>query len=333
MAVVKLYKPLNMFSPPSYDFRLSDQVVAGGYIADRWIMTNDLRMVVLYGGFSDTVVAYGVGTPEGTHLYVGYTSFQLTEDDKADFRDGEVYGLFPKTLGGDDEIEGSSAADVIRGYGGDDSLNGQSGADIIYGEDGADELFGNMGNDSLYGGAGEDTLIVGRGADLAVGNAGSDWVAVEGPSAVSIDLLRTGAQAIGPTATAKLSGIENIRGTSGSDRLFGNNGANAIDAGNGNDAINGRNGADVLTGGPGSDTLVGGTGADQFVFWTGSGRDYIRDFTNGVDKIVFNYGPAGFDELKIIDDGYYAVIAYGRDWIRLDKVDVQSLDASDFVFL
>jgi serralysin len=91
-------------------------------------------------------------------------------------------------------------------------------------------------------------------------------------------------------------------GDGGIDFLFGDNGNDVLNGGIGNDKLQGGLGADtllggvgddVLTGGPGRDVLVGGRGADKFVFnaLTQSGAtvqtaDVIRDFQNGIDKIV-----------------------------------------------
>lgn len=96
--------------------------------------------------------------------------------------------------------------------------------------------------------------------------------------------------------------IELSRGGAGNDRLSGNAAANTIRGNAGDDMLNGRQGNDRLFGGPGDDRLRGGLGhdridggagndilrggggADTFVF-TG-GRDEIRDFEQGLDRIL-----------------------------------------------
>lgn len=333
MADLKLFKPLNMFSLPTYQFRREDEADTGGYEIDRWTMSNDLRLVVAYDPADDDQVAgVGIGKPSGLHFLLTGTSFVLTDRDEAAFENGRLYGYLDRALAGDDIITGSSGVDAIRGFTGSDTINAESGSDLIYGNEGSDFLIGNMGNDTVYGGDGDDFVAVGRGADKAFGNAGSDWVVVEGPKGVTVDLQRSEVQKIGATATAQFSGFENIIGTTGSDRLFGNNGVNILTASNGNDVVSGLSGDDILAGGQGSDTLYGGAGADSFMFQTGAGRDYIRDFQVGRDEIGFTEGPTEFSELTIRQDGRYALVIYGTDWIRLDNVDAASLTANDFDF-
>lgn len=70
--------------------------------------------------------------------------------------------------------------------------------------------------------------------------------------------------------------IENAVGGESRDYLVGNDVANML-KGNGGD--------DVLNGLGGDDELWGGAGADTFVFFDNSGRDTIRDFLSGTDKI------------------------------------------------
>src|SRR5690606_39703762 len=48
-------------------------------------------------------------------------------------------------------LEGTEAADAIRGLDLDDFVDGGSGNDTIYGADGDDTLLGGEGNDRLYG--------------------------------------------------------------------------------------------------------------------------------------------------------------------------------------
>ena len=89
-------------------------------------------------------------------------------------------------------------------------------------------------------------------------------------------------------------------GGAGQDSLFGEDGADDLNGGNGNDLISGGLGADLVKGQAGNDTLIGGQGADVltggggndlFVFnepLSNTGVDQIRDFSSGVDKLVFD---------------------------------------------
>jgi len=128
---------------------------------------------------------------------------------------------------------------------------------LFYG--GADLMQGAGGIDSFRGWAGNDTLRGGDGDDFLSGDAGFD----------------------------------SLFGDNGNDVLNGGLGNDKLQGGLGADTLLGGVGDDVLTGGPGRDVLVGGRGADKFVFnaLTHSGTtpqtaDVIRDFQNGIDKIV-----------------------------------------------
>jgi Ca2+-binding RTX toxin-like protein len=70
-----------------------------------------------------------------------------------------------------------------------------------------------------------------------------------------------------------------------------------LGGGVGNDSLQGGNGDDLLTGGPGSDTLFGGAGSDTILLGPGYdtvvmnslvGRDLIRDYASGIDKLMIS---------------------------------------------
>ena len=61
-----------------------------------------------------------------------------------------------------------------------------------------------------------------------------------------------------------------------------------IIAGSGNDKITGNDQANVISGGAGNDIITGGLGADIFEFIAGFGKDTIKDFVAGTDKLKFS---------------------------------------------
>ncbi len=78
------------------------------------------------------------------------------------------------TLGGNDKVMGSAAAemanlgagnDYAALMGGNDTIDGGAGSDTIFGGGGDDRLFGGAGADKISGGAGNETLTGGAGAD------------------------------------------------------------------------------------------------------------------------------------------------------------------------
>jgi hypothetical protein len=74
-----------------------------------------------------------------------------------------------------DNVTGTNANDLMRGYAGGDTIHGGTGSDIIYGGADNDTLYGDNGDDVLYGGTGNDVLLSGgAGNDLLAGGAGND---------------------------------------------------------------------------------------------------------------------------------------------------------------
>jgi Ca2+-binding RTX toxin-like protein len=172
---------------------------------------------------------------------------------------------------------------------------------VKIGNRGNNELDGTNGHDRLLGRGGNDELD-GRGdRDKLFGNSGHD----------------------------------ELSGDSGNDRLYGNGGNDDLDGGSGEDKLWGGNGRDELDGDNGNDVLVGGKSADRFIFDENAGRDLIKDFQVGVDRIQIDIDAInGFGKLTITDNAKgYAIIELGSgDSITLKGVSKASLSASDFMF-
>ena len=181
-----------------------------------------------------------------------------------------------------DTLFGNSVADTVSGLGGNDRLLGGADADSLGGGDGSDTLLGGVGDASLAGGRGADSLAGGLGLDTAsdVGSLGG----------VSVNLA-TGVLFGGDAEGDRLSGIENVVGTSFEDFLVGNGVANVL-GGGGNDVINGRGGNDVIDGGEGQDSLDGGGGSDTVSY---------RGSTEGVGVNLLLNGGGGGDTLASIE--------------------------------
>ena len=212
----------------------------------------------------------------------------------------------------DSNIVFSEASDVpVFGASSTWHMGSHSADELRYGV--ADDLIMTLeGNDIVDAGAGNDTVHAGRDDDIVSAGAGDDKLYGEG----------------------------------GDDILKGGTGADALDGGTGDDALFGGAGADTLDGGFGDDFLIGGAGADTFVVTgpgTGNfasrvnGTDTVLDFADGVDRIDLTQlsGIQGVSDLDITADGTTAVIDFGEargGTLRLEHVDVDDLDASDFIF-
>ena len=160
----------------------------------------------------------GVSRPQGASCDSGSYEHPPTLPQECDGDIGD-YNIIQGT-NGNDNINGSSAKDLIFGYGGDDKISGASNNDC---------LIGGLGNDRLMGDSGEDVLIGGEDNDILKGDSGKDKI-------------------FGGL------GDDELNGESGNDNLLGGNGNDNLKGGSGSDMIDGENGVDDAIGGTGADT-------------------------------------------------------------------------------
>jgi Ca2+-binding RTX toxin-like protein len=235
-----------------------------------------------------------------------------------------------------DKLFGSTHDDLMKGGRGNDTLWGLDGNDRIYGEDGNDRLDGGAGIDRMLGGRGNDVYIVDDRQDRVSEsrNQGTDTI----KSSVSYSLAGMHVERL------YLDGTNNINGTGNSldNRLYGNAGNNVLkaSAGNdvlrgyaGNDKLYGGSGNDKLHGGAGDDWLYGGAGQDVFVFEKNSGRDRIKDFRVGEDRIDVRSWSHVNDlrDLKMKQSGSDVVIHHGADTVVVEHVQLAALSLKDFL--
>ncbi len=222
-------------------------------------------------------------------------------------------------------MQGSDAANNIRGGIGDDSIWGRAGNDRIEGDDGVDAIMGGdgddiltdlNGDDRLQGEAGNDAISGGPGiGDLLFGGSGKDFI--HGGQDHS-------------TVFAGL-GDDFIYGSSGADVIGGNEGDDWIEgAGGGTDLLVGDNsntlendpnlwhgGHDVLNGGSGNtdfdseggdDIMIAGASSERFAGMLGfdwvTHKDY--PYPVNIDMAVLTILP---DTLSQISDRFLNVEA------------------------
>lgn len=210
---------------------------------------------------------------------------------------------------GNDDLDGSTSAELISALGGDDTVNGRDGNDTIFGGGGNDSLVGGLGNDEVSGGTGDDTISGGDGSDLLRGNRGQDTI----NGGLGDDSLRGQREADNLIGG---SGDDNIKGGGGNDTLDGGTGSDFLKggtrvdvlfggAGNDllrgnsfNDTLNGGEGRDTLNGGGDDDALLGGTGDDRLI---GASGDDTLSGGDGADVFVFRIGGHGVDTITDFD--------------------------------
>lgn len=166
---------------------------------------------------------------------------------------------------GHDNLNGSSASELIKGLQGNDRINGNGGTDDLLGGDGNDVITGASNDDYLDGGKGNDTLYGNGGRDYLVGGEGNDS-------------LLGGSQS------------DTILGGKGNDTIYGNGGHDFINSGSGRDRL-------WLGAGQAQVVLEGGSGYDVITnFQLGSTRLVVDEFVN-LSFITRSTG------VEVIDDG------------------------------
>ncbi|MBE9103242.1 peptidylprolyl isomerase [Vacuolonema iberomarrocanum] len=222
-----------------------------------------------------------------------------------------------------DRLRGNNGPDTIRGLGGNDRLFGLNGNDRLFGQEGNDRGVGGAGNDRISGAAGNDTLLGGSGNDSLLGGANTDRLLAAGGN----DLLRGN------------DGNDTMNGGAGNDRLLGGAGRDRVNGQGGNDNLRGGGDRDILNGGSGNDRLSGELGNDVII--TGAGRDIIRirrgqgfdrvrDFTDGSDRIALS--GIQFEQLTIQQSGNNVLVSSGNErLLLLQGMNLAQITQADFV--
>ncbi len=122
------------------------------------------EVVVVGGGSGDYTFWYG---NNDSVVVANWMSSPESRIESVSFADGTVWTS--------SEIEVRVVVNSIH----DDDIAGTSNADVLEGLAGNDYLFGDAGDDSLFGGEGDDALNGGSGNDLLDGGAGNDMFGLE----------------------------------------------------------------------------------------------------------------------------------------------------------
>ncbi len=301
--------------------RLGDDAVDGGLGNDRLIVdyrssisaiTGDSTSNFAEAGGSMRSVTVVAGTIEHFTVLTGDGADTITTGAGNDIiRTGE--GASTVTAGeGYNIIVGGSGADTITALNGGNFVGAGNGANTVTTGAGKDRIFTGIGSDTVISGEGDDFIKVRGGADTVDAGAGIDTLRIDYSSLTTdviggvtsgnraagytgsvADMLENSVNFSGADRFAFLGGSGNDIFSSGArdDTLNGNAGDDQLNGGRGSDRIFGGSGDDTIIGGNGGDTVRGGSGDDVFVFATvgqansGVGRDTIRDFEKGDDKI------------------------------------------------
>lgn len=181
-----------------------------------------------------------------------------------------------KASGGQIGTDTFSSIENVVGSGGNDRIVGTQAANRLDGGRGNDTIISKDGSDRLFGGRGDDNLVATRNDDQLFGGTGSDEMS-------------------GGRGNDRLDGAE------GADALFGGRGNDFLFGSFGNDTLVGSEGADRIIGGTGGDRLIGGAQRDTFVFNEWSGRDLVKDFQIGFDRIELVGALSDMSLAQVID--------------------------------
>ena len=230
-------------------------------------LTGDGGANVLDGGAGDDTLA-GAG---GADTLIGGEGADTADYSASDA--GVSVDLAAGTAAGGD-AEGDVLSDI-------ENLTGSDHDDLLVGDANGNLLDGRGGNDTLIGLGGADTLIGGEGIDLVDYSASADGVTVD---------LSSGTGIGGDAEGDRLSGIENLTGSTFGDRLTGDAGANRLDGAGSEDTLVGLGGADTLIGGDGidlADYSASGAGvAVDLANGTGLGGDAEGDVLSGIEDLT-----------------------------------------------
>jgi len=243
---------------------------------------------------------------------------------------------------GNDRLDGGQDHDTLFGGHGHDTLLGSGGRDLLVGNANNDYLEGGVDHDTLFGGHGFDTLLGGAGHDRLGGNEGRDRL----DGGAGNDTLYGGMGddiGLGGSGHDRLEGNrdrDRLFGDTGNDTLFGGTGDDTLVGGSGNDRLDGQVGNDVLNGGSGDDWIRGGWGQDVIFTGTGrdriflevnQGRDRVRDFADGLDRIVLGSN-LRFEQLTIQQHQRYVFISRGnQQLLLLENIQLRAITRADFV--
>ncbi|MEP3888887.1 MAG: calcium-binding protein [Hellea sp.] len=235
--------------------------------------------------------------------------------------DGDSISNFENLIGSDfdDDLTGTSGANVLDGGDGNDTINSGNGNDTMNGGAGDDLLEGSNGVNVYNGDAGDDTLqILGFTAGNTFdGGADNDTFSFETFGSDYIANLNTGVYdrvATGQAST--LANIENITAGAGDDILTGNGQDNILIGGSGNDTINALTGTNTVDAGSGNDTVIfqsganllgsydGGSGTDTFDAGAGWSNLVTINLTTGFVNFVGDFASlANFENVIVGGDG------------------------------
>ena len=155
--------------------------------------------------------------------------------------------------------------------------------------------------------------------------------ALSNAATVSVQIEDT---ATGGGATDPASYANQIIGDDADDRLNGTDANEYIFGGGAKDIIIAGGGDDLIDAGAGADwNVYGGEGADIFIFGAGSDILGVRDFEDGVDRILLT-GGLSYEDLSIRTNTAGTNMTFRTDdgdQLQLRDIDITVIDQNDFI--
>jgi Ca2+-binding RTX toxin-like protein len=210
---------------------------------------------------------------------------------------GAVINLKTGTITDDGYGNAETVTHVENLHGTDlgDAITMRDDGGYVFGRAGADTIIGGNGGNYIVPGSGNDSILAGTGWDTVTYADDSNDAA--GPQTRGVDVDLTAGTAIDNWGgNDKLSGVEQIEGSSLGDVIRGDAANNRLIGNAGGDSLLGGGGNDTLDGGAGNDTLQGQLGHD--VFYGGAGSDVMSGGEQRSLPWTTNLLAADFDRLE-----------------------------------
>ncbi|NFV79014.1 tandem-95 repeat protein, partial [Magnetospirillum aberrantis] len=303
------------------------------------------------GDFSGTVsVSYDVVTDDGDVTAASATLAVTGVADGADIDAADV--VIDRSVGTDDVLTGTDAADTLMGGAGNDILSGGDGNDVLYGDGEAGTYSTTLSIDVTKLDSSETLSAVTltglpEGATLSAGtqNADGSWtvsvddlegltLTVDNPVGDGFNIGIAVTSTDGDDSLEKTSSLHvSYTGTaSGDDVLSGGAGNDTLLGGGGNDTLTGGAGADVLDGGAGNDVfnMTGEDGVWSAGYYATAESAYLGGKNLNADTFI---GGEGTDTLNATS-GNDVILAQQGSTTRLSGIEVINAgDGNDVVDL
>ncbi|MFC3116259.1 flagellinolysin [Cellvibrio fontiphilus] len=290
-----------------------------------------LRIVLKEGGTILINNMFSSSDDTGTNAIEGIRFFN---DEVWDLAQIKAKIIQDSITEGNDIVDGFSSNDVIDGGGGFDQLRGKGGNDryIFNRGDGVDIITDTGGNDTLVFGSGiapTDVAVHQSNGNFYFILNNGEMVQITGELIDGtpnenrlIERVEFAGEVVWEKTIIQQKIIETLAnpnflmGRDTWDHLYAGSNNSVLNGLGGNDQIYGGDGNDTLTGGGGLNFLDGGKGDDTYLISEQPAINFIENFRDGFDRILFAEGITPEDiSVKLIPGRQEGYLQNGLLWV------------------